>query len=518
MSQTPPSADAAARREDALKATSSAVLMGAGQVGGMLFSSILALVVPAVFGPSDYGHWVFFRSIVTMLIGTTLLGAGPMMSVHYVSRRIEHREDDAARLFKCVFLLRTVIGLVMMAAGVLMLWTARNPVFGPGALAALAASLLFRVLGGNFVLLLYGERHFARLSVALVLQQATVPAVITLAYLKGGFAWVPVGCALGDGLNMLISYRFARPHFRWPAGWPRREEWKPLLHFAGAVAYANTAVSVYGQSAPYLMGLAGFGAAEIGHVGLALRLSQVGQSLLQQFSSAIFPSLRVALVRYGLDRLISWRSFSCRLGALAALTATGAWVLLGGWIVPLIWGRAFAPAALLVAVALASLVPRWVGDQYGALLTVMERPQLASRSVTWLLLAFLTAFLWFIPRFGTLGVPLAMFASGVAYMVSGWWLTRRLLPRPLGLRRLWGPAAVVTAAWLVRGFLPSAPAFRCIFTAGWLAVLAAVSIWSRSLAWTEGLQLLEHLRLLGRRRSVHEKAAACSEEEDEPCA
>jgi len=285
-----------------------------------------------------------------------------------------------------------------------------------------------------------------------------------------------------------------RRHLAWPAGWPGREERREVASFAGSVAFSSLLLNLFGSLVPYLMGVLGAGIVAIGHVGLALRLSQLVQGVLQQLSGAVFPATRVALEKFGFGKVRAWRSFACRLGAVAVLAVSGVFALAGRFIVARVWGADFAGSAGVIALAFAGLLPRWIGDQYSAMFMVDEKPGLTARSVTAMLGAFVPLAVLWMPRGGGVGAMGAMAAGAGAFMAAAWSHMRRLAPEGLGLKALAGPAAWTAAAHLAFVRFPFGPWAAAALTAAWAAGFAALVLGTGSLALFELRQLAGHMR------------------------
>lgn len=481
------------RRQEAARAASGAAVIGIGHVVTMLAMAALTIIVPRVLGSSDYGSWVLFRSVFSLLLTACMLGTPAIMSRHYVAAMAAGDRDGAGRLFKSVAVFRLLAALAAAAAGFLLLLALRNPALGAPAGVLLAWSIIAQSTGITFQLLLFAEREMRRIAVLNFLQSVLAPLGVTLAYLAGSFRWVPAGCAVGDTLFALSAYFVARPRLPWPAGWLERGKRGPLVAFGGGAAVANTARAVYGETASYLMGLAGVDPRYIGFLGLALRVKEVVNGLLRTTSTAMFPSIARILETEGLERSVIWQGLLCRLGALLALSASGVFLIVGRFLVPLLWGDAFAPAVDVVSLCLVMVVPLWIGFQHSDTTLLMHKPLLAVKTVGWLYGVFLLSFVLLHRWGGAVGTVVAMLAGSVFFVASSIVYVRRAWNVHLQVSRLIVPLVVVLAAVPAGRWVHSAGG-AVVAVAAWLALFAAGALASRSLTWTELKDILRNLR------------------------
>ncbi|MBN1268356.1 MAG: polysaccharide biosynthesis C-terminal domain-containing protein [Kiritimatiellae bacterium] len=479
-------------QSEAVKATSGVMYMSLASVASLVVESVLALAVPAVLGRTDYGNWVVFRSIIGMMFTSSLLGIGRVVGVYYVSKVANQQHLEAARLYKAIMSIRVVVGLLVASIGFALVLASGNPSLTSTAGGLLACCILFKVVSNTLILLMYGHREFGKLAVASFLQQCTVPLVIMLGYMAGGFSLVPWACALADGAIMLACVVMAGRHVSWPKGWPAREEMRTVLHFAGLVTVSTLSMNMLMNGIPYLMGLVGVSVVQIGYFGLAVRIANLGHHTLQQLANSIFPSFRVVLETHGTGKVMQWRSFICRLGTLIILAVLGSFLLVGHRLVPVLWGKDFAQATPLIALLLVALVPQWIGTEYIAVLTLVEKPSETAKSVLWLTAVFLPVFFWLTPSLAATGAALALLAGMLVRMLSTMFYTWRQVHDHLGLTRLWVPGLVAAAAFGIEKLADSA-ALELLALAGWVLVFAASAVLSRSITREEVLRLIGNM-------------------------
>jgi O-antigen/teichoic acid export membrane protein len=467
--------------------------MSSSRLVSLIVGIALAIVVPLLFGAHDFGKWVVFRSLIVLLTGQTTPGLAAVMSVQYVSRVVNNQAIEAARLFKTVVIVRLVMAVIVAIGGYFMVSAVPTFTHKTWVAWCLVSSLVLTLTSSTFILLLHGERDYSRLAIAKLMQQCVIPAAVIPAYLMGGFAWVPAGCAAGEALNVIVFFMLTRRYFSWPAGWLPRSEWKLLGHFTGSVSLYAAGRKLMSNAVPCLMGVSGIDSTQIGYVGLASRVSQLIQGSLQQASVVMLPSTKVVLEREGPDKFIVWRSFICRMGSLVTMAATGAFLIIGSRITPLIWGHEYAGAAVIISVVLAAITPRWIGSDHCQLLIVIGKPIKATKSIVWMLLFFLICFLLCVPDHGALGASMAILVGNAAFMIGAMTYSRNVLGKHLGLQRLLLPCLLTVMAFFVGKQLESMTALL-VAVLLWGTVFLGAAFFSGSVSATELKQVLGHLR------------------------
>lgn len=474
---------------EARSAARGLVWMSVGHVLSFLIAGSLMLVVPRVLGAVDFGRWILYRSIIMLTGSVSGLGAVQTMARFYVECRTRGQDGEAGRIFKAIAALRLAAALVLSLAGLLIVRLQAGTGFTPAAAVCAAFSILCINQGATFLLLPYAERRRDKLAALKVFEALLVPLTVLMAYRREGFPAVPWAVAGADLVFLGIAKWVSRAHRIRAVGWPDWATWRRLLSYMGLVAVTSTTFSMYMQAIPVCMGLAGFAAQEIAFIGLGIKLTDTLLRSLMSMSSAIFPALTVALVSDGPDRARLWQGMVCRWGAVLLMAVAGAYFLLGGPGVQLVWGSAFAPAAPIIGLCLLSSIGLWLGSQFGQFALLVNRPGRYALSVILLYAGFAGAFL--VPRFS---VAQAMVAGSGIFAFSGYlfqrftgtWHFRE------GKRLVW-PALALIWAWYLGERLAGGSS-RMAGVLLWLLLISAVSLWSGSIRSVEIREILGHLR------------------------
>lgn len=480
-------------REESARAVSGALAIGTGQAAVVVVAAFTALFLPRVFGVDDYGRWILYRSVISLLVFLCVAGTSDLLGRYYVAEAAQGRRDDAARLFKLVAATRGVGVLVGSVVSFLVLRSSVRLSLGTPARVLSGVSIAMIVAGLTFQALLYCERRMRRMALLNVLNAGLVPALVLAARWAVGFRLVPWAAAAGDAAYALVALGLARDLVRWPRGWPPCNRWPGLLKFAAGAGFATMAMSLYANLPPSLMLMAGMSAAELGLMGLALRVGELVKMTLVATGSALFPSIIFVFEHGGAERAVQWQERALRIGALLALAAAGVFGVLGSTLVPLIWGEAYRAAVGPMALLLLSNAFVWVGLQHGWFGMLMRSGTVAAASGAGLVLSFLVLFRVFSAA-GARGVAMALLGASVLFMVFSILHARLAWGRRFPLHRLGLPLALAAATlWIPETLTASLPvAFLC---AGcWLAAFAAAAALGGGLRLLEVRELWAHLR------------------------
>jgi O-antigen/teichoic acid export membrane protein len=431
---------------EAAPAARGALYIALSQLTAVLIGLALAFVMPRLFGATDYGSWVIFRSVIALLTSLSLLGTPEVIARFYVARVAEGRRAEAARLFKSVAAIRAGATLILAVVGYGMLRSAEHGFAGAAPALWLALSVLLLGADAIFKLLLLGERRLRALAILGVLQTAVAPVAVTLAYAFGGLASVPPACVAGDALCLCASAAAARRHVRRAPGWLPRAEWKTVLAFGGAVAAAATAFNLLLNSIPYLMGLRGYSLEAIAFFGVASRVSGMALMMLATLGGSLFPALTAVMEHSGIERAIRWQDLILRAGLAALLMLLGILLIAGESGLPLILGATFAAVAPVMCLGVLAVVPLWVGLRAVLIALLAHRPGVYAGAAAALLGAFAAVFVALPPDADGRGAVLALFCGALGFMIWGLAAVRTRAPLTLGWRWFLWPLLTLAAA------------------------------------------------------------------------
>ncbi len=400
---------------------------------------LVGVWVARYLGPAGYGSLSFVGSYVMIFSALALFGLESI-----VVRELVTHPDDERAILGATFLIRLAAG---MAAYLLAL--ALMPLFRHDGATTL---LLVAVLGSSLVLqafdatdLWFQSRVLSRYSVIsrssafLVASAVKVCMVLYGASLTAIAAATALETLLAAVLQVVAHARRSGAPiscWRWDRGWSRR-----LLSGSAPMVLSGMVLMIYLRVDQVMLGALG-SQAEVGQYAAAVRISEVWYFVPTAIVSSLFPGL-VALRSSdpaGFERrLQGLYNLLAFLGYAVALPVT----FIAPWLVRILFGAAYQPAAPLLAVLI------WAG--LFANLTVVRnahfiamewgRALLFSTSLGAVSNVALNLFL--IPRYGAMGAAVAtcfsywIAAHGACYATARLRPTAAMIVRALLLPRFW---------------------------------------------------------------------------------
>lgn len=464
---------------------------GIGRGFSLILETCLALAMPALLGVQDYGSWVYFRSLMVMMLAVNALGIG-VINVHYVSELVKGSREGALQIFKIMVLMRVFVGAVAGILGAALFFKAGIEPFGISAVYALFGCIFLKFAGGSFGEVICGERQFRKMAVVLVFQNCCTPSAVLIGYLLGGLYWIPISCLIGQLINTLVLFMLSLPHVRWVRGWPERNKLRRIVTFSWHASLSQFLLGLFIQSIPVIMKFMSLSLQQIAFVGLGLRLSNLAFSMLKQLSSSMEPSLRIAFHQQGIQKVITWRGFTCRAGLVFQFYFIGIFALISSSLVTFVWGPDYAGSDLVILACLTAAIPRWVAMEAGSVFTVLEKPRFFTHAAIVMMAAWISS-VFLLRNVMDSGLHLAALQNIALIILMYFCLAglRFRLQVHLGLSPLWVPfIAMVLAGWAGMQFADGGP--RIVALGAWLVLLPALALWSRSIKTSEIRQLLPY--------------------------
>ena len=447
----------------------------AGKTAELVTLVALAVLVPRVLGPADFGRFSVALTIVTIASVAMMLG-GPTLMARYVPAAPPEERAALARALTA----RLAVGraaqlaVVALVAGMLV---AVDPSAFPADLTALVlVSLALSVAATLALQTGLGLGRTGPWSARYPLQNAVLVIAVLVLYPFGGVtaavAGIALSCVVALGLGAATAgpaLRGARAAVELPAG---------ALRFAILQAAGGALVQIAHRGGVVAVALLAGSAVQTGHAALALGVALAATYAVAQAFTVALPGLvergseepaapggRPALVsqddsragRHGL-RAADEPGFRAaetalrRLAGLAlAVVVPGAFAaaLLLEDMVPAVFGAAYAGAAGAFAPALAMVVLAPVNALALQAAALRLRPEAALRSAVAGAVAFALVALIAVPPLGATGGTAAALAGAAAAAL----VSIRLLPGAVGGRvgaaSLGGAAGVLVLALAV---------------------------------------------------------------------
>ncbi|MDD2308635.1 MAG: flippase [Desulfuromonadaceae bacterium] len=398
------------------------------RMGAGLF---IGVWVARYLGPGGYGLLSFAGSYVMMFSAIALFGLESL-----VVRELVTYPDQRPAILGTAFVIRLAAGLVAvpLALGTLTLIRPDDRITLI-LVSLLSSSLVFQAVE---VVDLWFQSQIATRCVAIVrMVSFSLSSLGKMVCVMSGasitaIAWVTATEALMVGCGLLLAYRLSGEQMTtWKFS---RNRFRSMLSGAFPMLLSGIVFMVYLRIDQVMLG-AMVSASELGQYAAAVRISEVWYFVPAAIITAVFPrivTLKASNPESFNAKLQQLYNLLVFLGYLVALPAT----LLAPWIVQLLFGSAYQPAAPLLAVLI------WAG--VFANLTVVRNAHFIALDWGKAMLLCTTAGaatnvllnLVLIPRWGAMG---AAAATCISYWVAAHGAC-------LCSRSLWPAAGMITRA------------------------------------------------------------------------
>jgi O-antigen/teichoic acid export membrane protein len=327
---------------------------------------IVRLLLPRYLGPERFGEFSFADAFAATFFVALNLGIDP-----YIYKTVAVRAAHASEFFGGVLLLRVGLGMLLVPPMALVLHGTDRP----GAVQALvwvfSAALFFTAANNSLAAILQSQEKVRAVSVLNIAGKLTWAAGLLVAALARADLWGFVAPSLiSEALKTPALWWMARRH----VGLTFRIE--PLVArkalLASAPFFANVvAITVFGKlDVSFLATLAP--APEVGYHGAASVLAGLTLLLSPVFGSVLFPLLSRAadrsraefddLVRRALEFVV-----------ILAIPMALALALGADFWIRLVYGEAFAPAALALSIMAPTMLVTYLNMLSAYALNAMDR-------------------------------------------------------------------------------------------------------------------------------------------------
>jgi membrane protein EpsK len=460
---------------------------------------VLTPVIVTSVGTEAYGAWAFILSL-TVVLRVLDFGIAPTVVRDSAFLRGRGELERIGELASCGLALYVVVGVVSLAAGLVLAWFVPSLVDldpsleGPARAAAVIAVVTLATelpltLFGN---LLKGQQRYDLYNAAALLSLGVYAALILVVLSRRDSLPALAAIALAATLvRLLLPVFFVRrelPGLRLSPRLVSRARLRELVSFSGYTFLSHVAGKIVFSADVILIGLV-LGAEPVALYAVAARLFAVASSITATGSDLLYPAYSELEGSGERDRQVRYLGSGLRATTCVTVLAAGPLLLLPDWIFAAWLGDDFADSApVLVLLAAALLVgqPARVLAQY---LLARGRPRglaftqlglgIANLAVTTTLLLTVgeiwvaaLSTLAFEAVGGAVAIPLLAARDGVGYRsLAPVWL------RPVG-------AGVAAAA------LTLVPAALWVDSDSLLGLLAVAALWTvvfGAAAWRVGL-------------------------------
>lgn len=378
------------------------------QVAGLAVTVALA---PRLFGAEDYGRFAFALSL--SYLGQVLGDFGTLDVFGRFVPGLSHSESS--QLYMRTLAFKIVVGLIcglistgaaLTLAGWMNLgWAV---MIGLGVTLHIIAWAPFQfALGLNRVGAWMAEQAWRQWAL-LVLLLALLPLWGLGGALLAVLLMEIIFCAWG--LWWVRDYwHSAELRLNWPY-------LRPYVRFGLTFFLANLAAVALYRSGPVLVETLAQDSRQTGYFNLALGLFLLTYVTVSQFAQSLIPTLSDFQVRGQRVELRQWlRNFAWYGWWLNWVGVLAVW-LLAGWLVPLVFGPEFGPAAASlkwISLGMPLSVVLWAGN---VLATVLGRGRVKFGAALVALLVFVSIGGWLAPFYGAVGVAVALTVAVAAHV------------------------------------------------------------------------------------------------------
>lgn len=470
---------------------SSSVLMAGAAYLSYASGLLVSILAARTLGPQDYGSYAYVLWLSAVVV--SLLNHGlPVTAIKFIAESVGRGDRRAAGAWHARLSRLHLVSLACVGLGVGAFLLFRPPAGWEGRSMVLVAVVLVAATAR--------ARYLFSVSVAkghgiFVLEARSVSMLSAL-----NVALLTLGWVLGVNLQVLLAlYVFVSVlHWVFAMVGMRRFQLHPAddeLASADQVRMREhlswtivlTAIGVFGEGAVNMYALNELvGAREVAYYSLASSLTKAGMDLLTVgLSSVLMSAMGQALGRGGRDELQHVFASSVRNFHFLGLLLAGLGLLASSWVVPLLYGPAYAPTIQIMQVMFLLGGLTLTEGVFAALLSVLDR-QKNRVFINLICILFTIPVSWFLIReHGLLGAiwgyainRCAVFMVSVGSVI----FLSKMAPPWRDLRR---QTALALAAWVLPACLvwlfPGLPVgvVACaLFALGFVWIAARSNVWS----------------------------------------
>jgi O-antigen/teichoic acid export membrane protein len=404
---------------------------------------VLAIVVPRVLGPADYGRLTVPLTIV-MVGSLALTLGGPMTLARFVpaapaDQQVALARRLGARLARGRAVQLAFIGLV---AASLTIWDSER--FEPGLMLLIVAGLALNVVATLVLQVALGLGRTGAWSARYPLQNAVLVAGILLLHATGGASAAMVAIVIAAGVAVVFALVVTARVTRAPSA---PAEIPPGAIRFGVVLAAGAAVTQTTQRGGVLaVAMLGGSDSETGHAALAIGVALGITYAVQQAFTVTLPHVSRASPSDGGDddraEVTMRRLAGVMLAALIPVAAVAA--LAVTTVVPAVFGEPYRDASEAFVPALAMVVVAPVNALAVQTSALRLRPRATLIAATIGAIAFVVVAIAAIPAGGAEGGPAAMLCGAAASAVASLVLLPGAIGRRIAVASLTGAALVLT--------------------------------------------------------------------------
>jgi O-antigen/teichoic acid export membrane protein len=389
-----------------------------GNTGWLFFDNILrigvgflvSIWVTRYLGPEQFGQLNYAIAFVGFFSSIAILGLDGI-----VVRSLVRNPDQKEEILGSAFVLKLAGGLAMTAITIASIFIVRHGDFKTTLLVTIISlSTIFQAFGTiDFWFQSQTQSKFCAItrSVTFLLISGIKVLLITVNAPLSTFAWTGLAEVILGSLGLVVAYRLTGFHLT--ALHATQSMAKELIKDSWPLIFADIATAVFMRADKIILGET-VGNQELGIYCVAVMLTETLWLIPRALSSSIYPGLIEAknhseeLFHQRIQQFYNLMAFYTYSVALPS-------TLLGSWLVPLLFGPAYASAGIMLAGLVWSGMFINMGFARSCYLTTMNWTRLHSTTDVIGCIVNVGLNLILIPRYGGMG---AVVASLISYWLA----------------------------------------------------------------------------------------------------
>jgi O-antigen/teichoic acid export membrane protein len=355
------------RTSDAIVAVRNTLKLGSGLIATWCVSLGVRIFLPRFLGPENFGPLSFAEAFTTAFFVLATLGVDT-----YIRTEIPLRSKHGDDFFGGILAIRLLMTAVIVAAIAAVLWATHRPPELRRLVYVFAAAQSLVVLNETLAAFLHARCRVGGLAGVNVAAKVVWAAGIAVALARGG-GLIAIGAAyvVAEAAKAALLFRLCRRHLDlhvrldWTAAWAVVLACTPFyVNYIARNVYSRIDVSLLEFTSTNI---------EVGWYAAANVLANVTLLITPVFNWVLLPLFARAAARSDQDLT---RTIHRSLEAIQAVTIPVALMLgLGADIwVGLVFGKAYAPAALSLKILAPLSVLTYVATVGSQWLVVLQRP------------------------------------------------------------------------------------------------------------------------------------------------
>jgi O-antigen/teichoic acid export membrane protein len=382
-----------------------------------------AALVPRTMGPATYGRYDLITMLTFLFSMLGALGMGQVINRQAPQLEAEGATDGLRALFGNLLVLRTLatVAVALLYFTITGLWLGD---VDRTVLVLLAAAVLLRGPAGLCYSLFLGQGRIGRWALPEMIRQWGSVAFALPGFLLGGLRGAVAGYLISESVIFTVGFVGARRTIARPALRFDLRAVSPLLRIGLAFFASDLLLSAIDRSGAVLLRVVTHDYAQVGMFGVSHQIFGAALLSSSQISNSFLPLLtvlrmrgRAAELRLWVERVVKWLAVAAVLALLGSVTV-------GKEVVPLVLGRAYAPAYRNLVVLAATLLFLPLNQICCVLALTHDRPARVFHAAVIRLLVFWLAGVALVARGGSFGACIAVgvgVAAQTGYLVARSW-------------------------------------------------------------------------------------------------